>query len=346
MGDDIISLLDQILSQALEKKASDIHLEPREDYVRLRYRVDGILEENEPLHKNQQAGLVSRIKVLANLDISESRLPQDGRINLKQKHREFDLRISILPTVHGEKAVIRMLERRRALLKLTELGMSGEDLLLYRRLISKRSGLILVSGPTGSGKTTTLYATLRELNCRENNIMTIEDPVEYQLPGINQTQVNPKAGLTFPKALRTILRQDPDIILIGEIRDLETARIAVQSALTGHLVFSTLHTKDAPSAVIRLTEMGIEPYLIEDVLLGAVAQRLIRVQPSGRRAIFEIMCGSKPNEGFVSLEDKALHLIRSGLTTGEEVARVLDHLPPPPPPPPVPPAPPVPEPAA
>jgi len=326
MADDIINLLDQILSQALEKKASDIHLEPREDYVRLRYRVDGILEEADPLHKNQQAALISRIKVLANLDISESRLPQDGRINFKQKHREFDLRISILPTVHGEKTVIRMLERRRALLKLTELGMTGEDLLLFRRLISKRSGLILVSGPTGSGKTTTLYAALRELNCRENNIMTIEDPVEYQLPGVNQTQVNPKAGLTFPRALRTILRQDPDILLIGEIRDLETARIAVQAALTGHLVFSTLHTKDASGAAVRLTEMGIESYLIEDVLLGVIAQRLIRIQPSGRRAIFEIMCGSKPDQEFVPLKDKARQMIKCGETTGEEVSRVLDFL--------------------
>jgi len=171
--------------------------------------------------------------------------------------------------------------------------------------------------------------------------MTIEDPVEYQLPGINQTQVNPKAGLTFPRALRTILRQDPDIILIGEIRDLETARIAVQAALTGHLVFSTLHTKDAPGAAVRLTEMGIEPYLIEDILLGVIAQRLIRIQPSGRRAIFEIMCGSKPDQEFVSLKDKALHLVRSGATSSEEVARVLDYLPPPPPPP----APPLPPPA-
>jgi len=324
MAEDIIKLLDDMIGRAVELAASDIHLEPREDFVRVRYRVDGLLTEGEAVNKNLQAALVSRIKVLVNLDISESRLPQDGRINLKVKKSDYDLRVSTIPTIHGEKVVLRILERRRVLRRLEELGFLADDLLTYRRLIAKRSGIILVTGPTGSGKTTTLYATLKELNCKENNIITIEDPVEYQLPGINQIQVNPKTGLTFARVLRSVLRQDPDIILVGEIRDLETARIALQAALTGHLVFATLHTRDAASAVMRLTEMGLEEYLVRDCVLGAVAQRLIRVQPQGRRAIFEFLIGSEVKIGRKTLKDSALELLQQGITTREEVERALE----------------------
>jgi len=284
----IIKLLDDIITQGIEKNVSDIHLEPREEFVRVRYRVDGLLNDADPVPKTKQAALISRVKVMVNLDISESRLPQDGRTNIKMGRNDFDIRVSTIPTIFGEKVVLRMLERKRTLLSLDELGMSAEDLAIYRRLTHQKNGMILITGPTGSGKTTTLYATLKELNSRENNIVTIEDPVEYQLPGINQIQVNYKTGLTFPRVLRSVLRQDPDIILVGEIRDLETARIAVQAALTGHLVFATLHTRDAASCAIRLQEMGIESYLVKDVVIGAVAQRLVRCAPQGRIGVFEI----------------------------------------------------------
>jgi len=321
MSENVIQLLNEIIEEGIRLNVSDIHLEPREDFLRVRYRVDGLLQDGEVVHKSLQAQLTSRLKVLVNLDIAESRLPQDGRVNLKIEHRDFDFRISTIPTIHGEKAVLRILERRHALLHLKELGMSAEDHLNYRRLIAKRNGIILVTGPTGSGKTTTLYATLRELNCKENNIVTIEDPVEYQLPGVNQIQVNYKTGLTFPRVLRSVLRQDPDIILVGEIRDIETARIAIQAALTGHLVLATLHTRDAASSLNRLVEMGIEPYLVKDTVIGAVAQRLVRVKPQGRRAIFEIMVGNKIGK---TLKDNAMELLKQGITTGEEIARVLE----------------------
>lgn len=284
----IIKLLDDIVAGGIELGASDIHLEPREEFVRIRYRVDGLLIDSDPVPKTMQAALISRVKVMVNLDISESRLPQDGRTNVKIGRNEFDVRVSTIPTIFGEKVVLRMLERKRTLLSLDELGMTAEDLTIYKKLIHQKNGMILITGPTGSGKTTSLYATLKELNSRENNIVTIEDPVEYQLPGINQIQVNNKTGLTFPRILRSVLRQDPDIILVGEIRDLETARIAVQAALTGHLVFATLHTRDAASCVIRLQEMGIESYLVKDVVIGAVAQRLVRRAPQGRIGVFEI----------------------------------------------------------
>ena len=225
----VIPLLDELLARAIELGASDLHLEPREEFLRVRYRVDGLLQEGGPIHKQHQAALISRVKVLVNLDIAESRLPQDGRTTLKH----FDLRVATMPTVHGEKIVIRLLNRKHLQLKLSDLGMSTEELKSYRTLITKRCGLVLVTGPTGSGKTTTLYSTLNELNAKEVNIMTIEDPVEYQLPGINQIPVNQKAGLTFARGLRHILRQDPDIIMVGEIRDLETAKIAFAAALTG-----------------------------------------------------------------------------------------------------------------
>ena len=319
MSDNVIKLLDGIIEEAIKCRASDIHIEPREDYVRVRYRIDGLLKEADPVHKSLQSALVSRIKIMVNLDIAESRLPQDGRINFK----DFDLRVSTMPSIHGEKVVLRILERRRVLLRLDELGMGASDLLTYRRMIAKKNGIVLVTGPTGSGKTTTLYATLKELNCKENNIVTIEDPVEYQLPGINQIQVNNKTGLTFSRVLRSVLRQDPDIIMVGEIRDIETAKIAIQAALTGHLVFATLHTKDAPSSVTRLCEMGIEPYLVKDCVIGAVAQRLLRIKPQGRIAVFEIMSGTEPQTDMRKLKDKALELIKQGITTNEDVERVI-----------------------
>jgi type II secretory ATPase GspE/PulE/Tfp pilus assembly ATPase PilB-like protein len=321
------ALLDEIIRKAVELRASDIHLEPREDFVRVRFRVDGLLQDGNPVHKSKQASLLSRIKVLVNLDIAESRLPQDGRTNLKIGKNVIDLRVSTLPALHGEKAVLRLLNRGHARLNLEELGMEKADLVLYRKMISQRNGVILVTGPTGSGKTTTLYATLSTLNSKETNITTIEDPVEYQLPGINQVQVNPKAGLTFARGLRSILRQDPDIIMIGEIRDLETAKIAIQSALTGHLVFSTLHTNDAPSAVIRLVDMGIDRYLVEASVIGVVAQRLVRKISSdgykGRTGIYEIMPGISPQKGMKTLTENGLLKIKQGITTQEEVARVI-----------------------
>ncbi|HTY13142.1 MAG TPA: GspE/PulE family protein [Candidatus Omnitrophota bacterium] len=323
MPDDVVKLLDRFIEQATTERASDIHIEPREEYVRVRFRVDGLLQDIETIPKQSQPALISRIKVMVNLDIAESRLPQDGRGSVHIGKSDYDLRVSTLPTVHGEKAVIRILERRRVALKLEELGLDAADMMAYRRMISRRSGLLLITGPTGSGKTTTLYASLKELNCRENNIITIEDPVEYQLPGINQVQVNQKSGLTFARILRSVLRQDPDIIMVGEIRDLETARIAVQAALTGHLVLATLHTRDALSSTIRLCEMGIEGYLIKDCIVGAVAQRLIRIKPSGRRAIFEIMEGCEPREGMKTMKDKALELIKQGTTSREEVERAV-----------------------
>jgi type II secretory ATPase GspE/PulE/Tfp pilus assembly ATPase PilB-like protein len=311
----------------VELDASDIHFEPREEYLRVRYRVDGLLQDDEPLPKTKQATLISRIKVLVNLDIAESRIPQDGRTNLKISKNTIDLRVSTIPTLHGEKVVMRLLNRSHAHLSLEDLGMQKEDLELYKKIISKRNGIILVTGPTGSGKTTTLYATLSTLNAKEVNIMTIEDPVEYQLPGINQIQVNQKSGLTFARGLRSILRQDPDIIMVGEIRDLETAKIAVQSALTGHLVFSTLHTNDSASTGTRLIDMGIDRYLVEASVIGIVAQRLVRkLTPDGlkgRTGIYEMMPGTAVQNGMRTLADDGMLKVKQGLTTKEEVARAI-----------------------
>jgi len=320
----ISALLDEIIKKAVELKASDIHLEPREDYLRVRYRVDGLLQDAPPIHKAKQASIISRVKVLVNLDIAESRLPQDGRTNLKINKNTIDIRVSTIPTLHGEKVVLRLLNRNQVSWGLEDLGMEKEELALYKKMISKRNGLILVTGPTGSGKTTTLYATLATLNSKEINIMTIEDPIEYQLPGINQIQVNTKAGLTFARGLRSILRQDPDVIMVGEIRDLETAKIAIQSALTGHLVFSTLHTNDAPSALTRLMDMGIDKYLVEASVIGVVAQRLARIYSAqdckGRIGIYEILFGQKRTK---TLAENGMLKVEQGITTKEEIARVV-----------------------
>lgn len=272
-----IRTVNTILAQALRAGASDIHIEPYRDISRVRFRLDGALYERHQLQKAHHAAVVSRIKVMAKLDIAEKRLPQDGRIAITLAGREAGLRVSTLPTSFGERVVLRLLEKNERILSLGELGLAGEDFEIVSRLVTMPHGMVLVTGPTGSGKTTTLYAVLQKIASPEKNILTIEDPVEYELDGVGQMQVNPKIDLTFADGLRAIVRQDPDVILIGEIRDEETAAIGVQSALTGHLVFSTLHTNDAPSAVTRLFDMGVEPFLLSSVLRGVIAQRLVRI---------------------------------------------------------------------
>lgn len=273
----IIRLLNALLTEAIKKNASDIHIETFTDHLVVRFRIDGILQEILQPQRVLAPLIVSRIKVMAKLDIAEKRLPQDGRIALKIAGRAVDVRVSTLPTGHGERVVMRLLDQKAARLNLSHLGMAAQTLDLVHKLMTKPHGIILVTGPTGAGKTTSLYAVLTELNQTTRNILTVEDPIEYYLPGIGQTQVNPKINLTFAKGLRAILRQDPDVVMIGEIRDLETAEIAVQSSLTGHLVLSTLHTNTAVGAITRLMDMGIEPFLLASSLLGVIAQRLVRV---------------------------------------------------------------------
>jgi len=269
-------MLDLVMIQAIRDRASDIHFEPDEKALGVRFRIDGFLYESLTLPKQIHPALVSRIKILAEMDIAETRLPQDGNFNVKLEKRGFEIRVSTFPTIYGENVVLRILDQTNPLFKLDDLGFSGEVLGHFKELIRKSSGIILVTGPTGSGKTTTLYAVLNMINSKEKNIITIEDPVEYRLALIRQTQINPKAGITFATGLRSILRQDPDIIMIGEIRDLETSEIAMQSALTGHLVLSTLHTNDSPEAISRLMDIGVEPYLISSSVIGVLAQRLVR----------------------------------------------------------------------
>lgn len=275
-GAPIVRFVNSIIDNAILNGASDIHIEPDETDVRIRYRIDGVLHENMRIGINILSAVISRIKILANLNIAEKRISQDGRAQHKFEDKTVDLRISVVPTIHGEKVVIRVLDKSNFILSKDKLGLSAKDSELYDRLITKPYGIILVTGPTGSGKTTTLYTMLSELNNVEKNIITLEDPVEYHLKGINQIQLNPKAGLTFVSGLRSVLRQDPDIIMVGEIRDNETAEIAVKSALTGHLVLTTLHTNDAPSSISRLIDMEIDPFLLSSSLLGIVAQRLVR----------------------------------------------------------------------
>ncbi|MBU4001075.1 MAG: type II secretion system ATPase GspE, partial [Proteobacteria bacterium] len=272
----IIKLVNGILVKAVNDGVSDIHIEPYQDSFKVRYRVDGILYDLLAPPKRIQAALTSRIKVMAKMNIAEKRLPQDGRIDVKIGNQEIDIRVSTIPTSFGERVVLRLLNKSSSLIGLPELGLSPERLSILEKLVKSPNGIILVTGPTGSGKTTSLYAILSSLNKPDINIITIEDPVEYRLRGISQIQVNPKIDLTFAKGLRSIVRQDPDIILVGEIRDRETAEIAVQSALTGHLVFSTLHTNDSASAITRLVDIDVEPFLIASSVLGVVAQRLIR----------------------------------------------------------------------
>jgi general secretion pathway protein E len=273
----IIKLVNHLFSQAVKSRASDIHIEPYQQNLQVRFRLDGVLYNILSLPRRLHAAVVSRIKVMARLNIAEKRLPQDGRIDLKIGERLVDVRVSCLPTAFGERVVLRLLEKSGKLLSLQEIGLSTEALTETKRLLRISHGIVLVTGPTGSGKTTTLYSALSHINSPDKNILTIEDPIEYQIDGIGQMQVNPKINLTFANGLRSMVRQDPDVILVGEIRDLETAEIAIQAALTGHLVFSTLHTNDAASAVTRLIDMGIEPFLVSSAVEAIVAQRLIRL---------------------------------------------------------------------
>ena len=344
----IIRMLNALLTQAARDGASDIHIEPYERHSSVRFRIDGALREVVQPHRALHAALISRLKIMADLDISEKRLPQDGRISLRLGTRAIDVRVSTLPSAHGERAVLRLLDKSDTKLSLGSVGMQGETLRRFENLIAQPHGIVLVTGPTGSGKTTTLYAALSQLDASQGNIMTVEDPIEYELSGIGQTQVNPKIDLTFAKALRAILRQDPDIIMIGEIRDFETAQIAIQASLTGHLVLATLHTNDATSAVTRLTDMGVEPFLLSSSLLGVLAQRLVRridsTDPSGyrgRTGIFELLVvdeqiraqihAQAPESeirsaalarGMHLMRDDGERLVREGITSAEEVVRV------------------------
>lgn len=273
----VIRLVNLIITRAIELRASDIHFEPFEEQFRVRYRIDGVLHDVESPPKRLQAAIVSRVKIMAKLNIAERRLPQDGRIMLRVKGKEIDFRVSSIPTIHGESIVLRILDKSSIVLDIEKLGFPEDTMDGFRDLIQRPHGIILVTGPTGSGKTTTLYCALEKINSPDKKIITVEDPVEYQLRGINQIQVKPAIGLTFANSLRSIVRQDPDVILIGEIRDAETAEIAIHSALTGHLVLTTLHTNDAPSAITRLIDMGTEDYLLSSTVIGILAQRLVRV---------------------------------------------------------------------
>ncbi|MFD0668643.1 GspE/PulE family protein [Ramlibacter sp. MAHUQ-53] len=353
----IIRMLNALLTQAARDGASDIHIEPYERHSSVRFRVDGTLREVVQPHRALHAALISRLKIMAELDIAEKRLPQDGRISLRIGTRAVDVRVSTLPSAHGERAVLRLLDKSESKLSLESVGMAGETLQRFEQLIAQPHGIILVTGPTGSGKTTTLYAALSRLDAHTTNIMTVEDPIEYELPGIGQTQVNARIDLDFAKALRAILRQDPDVIMIGEIRDYETAQIAIQASLTGHLVLATLHTNDASSAVTRLTDMGVEPFLLSSSLLGVLAQRLVRKRcPAcagagcgecgqtgyqGRTGIFELMAAddairalvhNRASEaqireaalagGMTLMRDDGERLVREGVTSREELVRV------------------------
>jgi type IV pilus assembly protein PilB len=354
----IVKLMNSVINGAISAKASDIHLEPQEPEMRVRYRIDGVLQDVMNIPKHIEPSLISRAKIISNMDITEKRRPQDGHLTLSFGGRPYDMRVSSLPMISGEKMVLRILDKSRMLLGLEQLGLSADSQQVLKSLIAKPYGMIFVTGPTGSGKTSTLYSVLNRLNSQTENIVTIEDPVEYKLTGINQIQVNPQAGITFATGLRSILRQDPNIIMVGEVRDLETAEIAIQAALTGHLVLSTLHTNDAPSAVTRLLDMGIEPFLISSTVIGIVAQRLARLicveckgkgcpycyqtGMKGRIGIFEVMqvtdeirklilnrasaaeikeLGVK--QGMKTLQMSGEEKVRQGLCTKEEVARVV-----------------------
>jgi general secretion pathway protein E len=296
----IIKLVNLMLSQAVKARASDIHIEPFQNRIKIRYRVDGILYDMLSPPKHIQSTLISRVKIMAKLDIAEKRLPQDGRIAIRIGDKNVDIRVSTIPTAFGERVVLRLLDKSNVLLELSDLGMSEEGLKVFNGLIRSAHGIILVTGPTGSGKTTTLYGALSTINNSDINIITIEDPIEYQIEGIGQIQVNPKIDITFANGLRSIVRQDPDVILVGEIRDLETAEIAIQAALTGHLVFSTLHTNDSASAVTRLIDMGIEPFLVTSSVISILAQRLVRTVCNGCKAAYIPDRESLQNIGIAS----------------------------------------------
>lgn len=368
----IIRIVTMIFNDAIARQASDIHLEVYGQKTQIRFRIDGVLKDVAAPPRDIYAAIVSRIKIMANLDIAEKRLPQDGRITTRLDDQTVDVRVSTLPTGHGERVVMRLLRKEAGRADLTSLGMSPEVLNEFRRLIAMPNGIVLVTGPTGSGKTTTLYGAIEAIRTSQDNIMTVEDPIEYEMAGVAQTQVQPKIGLSFAAALRAILRQDPDILMIGEIRDLETAQIAVQAALTGHLVLATLHTNDAPSSITRLIDMGIEPFLLSSTINGVLAQRLVRklcracripdhgraspayrANPagcieckhagySGRTGVFELMTNSGElraaikqsadanqlhaialKAGMIPLIKDAQRWVDAGLTSAEEVSRVL-----------------------
>jgi type IV pilus assembly protein PilB len=302
-----VRLVNSIITQGVKSRASDIHIEPYESYVKVRFRVDGQLQEVMRAARQTLSAIVTRIKIISSLNIAERRVPQDGRVMVLIDGKEVDMRVSVLPTVFGEKIVIRLLSRSNFLVSKTGLGFDSDDLLKIDRMIKKPFGIILITGPTGSGKSTTLYTLLNELNTVDKNIITVEDPVEYMMEGINQINVNPKVGLTFASGLRSILRQDPDIIMIGEIRDNETAEIAIRAAITGHLVLSTLHTNDAPSAVTRLVDMGIQPFLVSSSLTGSIAQRLVRKICTNCKYEYEADQNEKVSLGIDSKEKLILH---------------------------------------
>jgi len=353
----VIRMINSILKQAIHAEASDIHLEAFERKSVVRFRVDGNLRDIVDMRRDLHAALVSRIKIMASLDIAEKRMPQDGRISLRIGGKAIDIRVSTLPTSHGERVVMRLLEKNYERLDLKTLGMADDTFTSFDQLIHRPHGIVLVTGPTGSGKTTTLYGALLRLRNKTNNIMTVEDPIEYNLDGIGQTQVNSRIDMSFARALRAILRQDPDIVMIGEIRDIETAQIAVQASLTGHLVLATLHTNDAPSAVTRLIDMGIEPFLLSSTLLGVLGQRLVRLKCqacqgagcascgesgySGRAGIYELMSTNETikelihnraaeseirkqatTNGMRTLAEDCQRWVDSGQSTVEEMLRV------------------------
>ncbi|MBN1870626.1 MAG: Flp pilus assembly complex ATPase component TadA [Candidatus Omnitrophica bacterium] len=353
----VIRLVNMMIMDAVQEGVSDIHIEPEEDKLSIRFRIDGVLRHEKAPPKHFQSAIISRIKVLANLDIAERRKPQDGRFNIKMGNHAIDIRVSSIPTSYGENIVMRLLDSASILFGLEQLGFPSETLKVYQGLLRRPHGIVLVTGPTGSGKTSTLYASLNSINTPDKNIITIEDPVEYHLEGVRQIQVNPKVDLTFANGLRSILRQDPDVIMVGEIRDVETAEIAIQAALTGHLVFATLHTNDAPGAVTRLIDMGVEPFLIASSVAGVVAQRLVRIYCKeckgkgckkchdsgyrGRQAISELMCFNEDirallmkkassedirkaaiKNGMRPLREDGLDKVEKGITSKEEVFRV------------------------
>ncbi len=391
LGDDTISnaptirLVNAIIERAITERASDIHLEPRENELQVRMRIDGLMRYIMTVPRDLQGSVISRIKIMSSLDIAEHRIPQDGRFNVKMKDKDIDLRVSTLPTVYGEKIVARLLDKSGQKLSKDAIGLSGSDLQKYEHMLHCRSGVLLIVGPTGSGKSTTMYTMIDDLNKDDVNLVTLEDPVEYNVDGVNQVQINEKTGMTFANGLRAILRQDPDIIAVGEIRDGETADIAMRSAITGHVVLSTIHTNDAVGTIERLYDIGVEPYLVSSAMRGIISQRLVRricpnckeaYEPSedellelgmpaksgmlfykgkgcpncfhtgyrGRTAVFEMLeitskvramisrrAGrdeietelKKPESGFVSLRKNALRLVLEGVTTGEEVLRVI-----------------------
>jgi len=353
----VIRLVNMMIMDAVQERASDIHIEPEENKLSIRFRIDGVLRQEKMPPKHFQSAIISRVKVLANLDIAERRKPQDGRFHMKMGSRAIDIRVSSVPTSYGENIVMRLLDSASVLFGLDQLGFSQATLKAYQGLLGRPNGIILVTGPTGSGKTSTLYASLNSINTPDKNIITIEDPVEYRLEGIRQIQVNPQVDLTFANGLRSILRQDPDVIMVGEIRDVETAEIAIQAALTGHLVFATLHTNDAPGAVTRLLDMSVEPFLISSSVVGVVAQRLVRTFCKdckgkgcktchdtgyrGRQGINELLMFNEEvrelvmkkasseeirraaiKAGMKSLRDDGLDKVEEGITSKEEVFRV------------------------